>query len=78
MYYDYVEDHPAGWDEVKPVWFDVAQCGTSEVGGGQAGGNFKIASGVWTASFDGEVTAVGGYVSVSPLFVLSIVYSHTI
>ncbi|TID20324.1 hypothetical protein E2P81_ATG07626 [Venturia nashicola] len=62
MYYDFVEDHPAGWDEVKPVWFDVAQCGTSEVGGGQAGANFKIASGSWTASFDGEVMGVGGHI----------------
>lgn len=62
MYYDFVEDHPAGWDEIKPVWFDVAQCGTSEVGGGQAGGDFKIASGAWTANFEGEVMGVGGYV----------------
>jgi hypothetical protein len=62
MYYDYVEDHPSGWDEMKPVWFDVAQCGTSEVGGGQEGSNFKISSGAWTASFDGEVMGVGGHI----------------
>lgn len=62
MYYDFVEDHPAGWDEVKPVWFDAAQCGTSEVSGGQAGANFKIASSTWTANFEGEVMGVGGYV----------------
>jgi hypothetical protein len=26
--YDYVEGHPAGWKNLKPVWFDVANCGT--------------------------------------------------
>lgn len=40
----------------------MAQCGTSEVGGGQAGSNFKIASGTWTASFDGEIMGVGGHI----------------
>jgi hypothetical protein len=62
MYYDYVEDHPSGWDEMKPVWFDVNQCGTSEVGGGTAGSNFKVTSSPWTASFDGEVMGVGGHI----------------
>jgi hypothetical protein len=62
MYYDYVEDHPAGWDEMKPVWFDVNQCGTSEVSGGTAGSNFKVTSSPWTASFEGEVMGVGGHI----------------
>jgi len=62
MYYDYVEDHPAGWDEMKPIWFDVNQCGTSEVGGGSAGSNFKVSSTPWTASFEGEVMGVGGHI----------------
>jgi len=62
MYYDYVEDHPSGYDEMKPVWFDVAQCGISEVGGGTAGSNFKISSSPWTANFEGEVMGVGGHI----------------
>jgi hypothetical protein len=62
MYYDYVEGHPSGWDEIKPVWFDVAQCGTSEVGGGAAGSSFKIASSPWSANFEGEVMGVGGHI----------------
>jgi hypothetical protein len=62
MYYDYVEDHPSGFDEMKPVWFDVAQCGISEVGGGTAGSNFKISSSPWTANFDGEIMGVGGHI----------------
>jgi len=62
MYYDYVEDNMADWDHVKPVWFDVAQCGTSEIGGGTAGSNFKISALPWTANFDGEVLAIGGHI----------------
>jgi hypothetical protein len=62
MYYDYVEDHPAGWDEMKPVWFDVAQCGTSEVGGRSPGANFQVSSSPWTANFEGEVMGVGGHI----------------
>jgi hypothetical protein len=62
MYYDYVEGHPSGWGEIKPVWFDIAQCGTSEVGGRTAGSNFKISSSPWIANFDGEVLGVGGHI----------------
>jgi len=62
MYYDYVEDHPAGFGEVKPVWFDVAQCGTSEIGGGTAGSKFTISALPWTANFDGEVLSIGGHI----------------
>jgi hypothetical protein len=62
MYYDYVEDHPSGWDEVKPVWFDVAQCGTSEIGGGSAGSKFTISSLPWTANFEGEILGIGGHI----------------
>jgi hypothetical protein len=29
--YDYVEGHPSGWKSLKPVWFDVANCGTRYV-----------------------------------------------
>jgi len=62
MYYDYVEDHPAGWGEVKPVWFDVAQCGTSEIGGGSAGSKFTISALPWSANFEGDVLSIGGHI----------------
>jgi len=62
MYYDYVDGHPEGWEEIKPVWFDVAQCGTSEVGGRSAGSAFAISASPWTANFDGEVMGVGGHI----------------
>jgi hypothetical protein len=62
MYYDYVEGKPAGFAQIKPVWFDVAQCGTSEIGGGSAGSAFKISSSPWIANFEGEVMGVGGHI----------------
>jgi len=61
MYYDYVDGHPAGYSEVKPVWFDVAQCGTSEVPGGSANTKFDIKATTWTANFDGEIIQAGGH-----------------
>lgn len=62
MYYDYVEGDTQGWEEVKPVWFDVAQCGTSEIGGGSAGSKFTISALPWTANFEGEVLSIGGHI----------------
>jgi hypothetical protein len=61
MYYDYVEGHPAHFKEVKPVWFDVAQCGTSEVSGGSPNTKFDIRATTWTANFDGEILHAGGH-----------------
>jgi len=61
MYYDYVEGHPAHFQEVKPVWFDVAQCGISEVGGRTAGAKFDISATPWRANFEGEVLQAGGH-----------------
>jgi hypothetical protein len=26
--YDFVEGHPSGWNNVRPAWLDVANCGT--------------------------------------------------
>jgi len=62
MYYDYVDGTGADWADVKPVWFDVAQCGTSEVGGGTAGSSFQISSLPWSANFDGEILSMGGHI----------------
>ena len=42
IYYDYIDGHPAGMEEVKPVWLDAAQCGTSEIGGRSAGAKFDF------------------------------------
>lgn len=61
MYYDYVDGHPSNFQEVKPVWFDVAQCGISEVNGRTPGAKFKISAGAWKANFNGEVLQAGGH-----------------
>src|SRR3954468_24440428 len=61
MYYDYIDGHPAHFKEVKPVWFDVAQCGISEVNGRTPGAKFNINAGAWRANFDGEVLQAGGH-----------------
>ena len=61
MYYDFVEGHPSHFGEVKPVWFDVAQCGISEVSGGSPGSKFDVKALPWTANFDGEIVHAGGH-----------------
>jgi hypothetical protein len=42
IYYDYVDGHPNHMEEVKPVWLDAAQCGTSEISGRSAGSKFDF------------------------------------
>jgi hypothetical protein len=61
IYYDYVDGHPAAMSEVKPVWLDAFQCGTSEVSGRTPGAKFDFASTPWVANFDGEVLGAGGH-----------------
>jgi hypothetical protein len=61
IYYDYVEGHPADFIEVKPVWLDAMQCGTSEVSGRSANSKFDFSSTPWTANFEGEVLGTGGH-----------------
>jgi len=61
MYYDYVDGRPANYKEVKPVWFDVAQCGTSEVSGRAPGSKFDVKATTWSANFEGEVLHAGGH-----------------
>jgi hypothetical protein len=61
MYYDYVDEIPRDFEEVKPVWLDAAQCGTSERSGGSAGSSFSIGSLPWIANFEGDILGVGGH-----------------
>lgn len=43
MTYDIVEGPlPDGWRDLKPVWFDANQCGTSEVHPPQQTGQFRL------------------------------------
>ncbi|QDS75297.1 hypothetical protein FKW77_001278 [Venturia effusa] len=61
IYYDYVDGHPAGFGEVKPVWMDAAQCGTSEVSGRGPNARFDFKSPPWITNFEGEVMGAGGH-----------------
>jgi hypothetical protein len=63
MTYDVIDGPlPPGWKDVKTVWFDAKQCGTSEVQPPRQSGSFTITSGNWVPNFEGEVLAVGGHV----------------
>lgn len=57
MTYDYVEGQPAGFDDVRVIWFDIDQCGLSEVvpNASQQSGKFAISGVPWTTTVDGEV-----------------------
>jgi len=62
MYYDILPGKlPAGWKDVKPVWFDANQCGTSEVSAKKQSGSYNVPSGTWKPNFDGEVIVIGGH-----------------
>jgi hypothetical protein len=58
--YDYIEGHPKGYDNVKPVWLDVKQCGTSEVVSPHKDNIFSIGSD-WTSDISGEILGAGGH-----------------
>ncbi|QDS72079.1 hypothetical protein FKW77_003155 [Venturia effusa] len=62
MTYDFVDGPlPSGWREVKNVWFDVNECGTSEVNPLKQSGKYTITSKPWTPNFEGEILGVGGH-----------------
>jgi hypothetical protein len=59
--YDFVPGHPADYDDMKPVWFDVAQCLTSEWPAPYDTGRYTIPSTFWQPDFEGDVMAVAGH-----------------
>jgi hypothetical protein len=61
MYYDYVDGIRKDWDEVKPVWFDVAQCAFSEVFPPKQDGKFTVTASPWVANINGKVIGMGGH-----------------
>jgi hypothetical protein len=61
MTYDVVKGHPAGIDNIKVVWFDVAQCGASEVLPMAQTGKWEIAAKSWEPTFEGEIIAAAGH-----------------
>ncbi|KAF2435222.1 hypothetical protein EJ08DRAFT_730321 [Tothia fuscella] len=61
MTFDYVPGDGAGFDDMRPVWFDAAQCSTSEVKAPKQSGAFMVAAKAWTANFEGEVVGSAGH-----------------
>lgn len=59
--YDYVDGYPEGYDDMRPVWFDVDQCGTSEAKPPVQEGNYTIKAPVWKATIDGEILGAAGH-----------------
>jgi hypothetical protein len=57
--YDFVPGHPFK-DEIKPVWLDVRQCGSSEANPPVGQPVFKMDYN-WTAAYDGEVIGAVGH-----------------
>lgn len=61
MTYDYVDGWPSNMDDMRPVWFDVDQCGLSEASPKSQSGAFEISAWPWSATLDGEVLGYGGH-----------------
>jgi hypothetical protein len=62
MTYDVLDGAlPAGWRDIKVVWFDANQCGTSEIKPKSQNGKYTITSGTWKPNFNGENMGVGGH-----------------
>jgi len=62
MYYDFFEGGlPSGWKNIRVIWLDANQCGTSEVWPPKQSGQFAVSTSKWTASFEGEIIGVGSH-----------------
>ncbi|KAF1811640.1 hypothetical protein P152DRAFT_514786 [Eremomyces bilateralis CBS 781.70] len=59
--YDYVEGDPEGYADVRPIWFDIVKCGTSELPSPRDSDSFEITSPPWTPDFDAEIIGFGGH-----------------
>lgn len=58
--YDYVDGHPEGVGNLKSIWFDAAQCGTSEIRPPTSSGQFTVTAD-WIANLEGEILGAGGH-----------------
>jgi hypothetical protein len=62
MVYDFLDGPlPKGWMDVKPIWIDVNQCGTSEVRPLKEMGSFTIESRPWVPNFEGKILEAMGH-----------------
>jgi hypothetical protein len=61
--YDFLPTHPADYDDMKPIWFDLAQCGDSEVQPPKQSGNWTKDY-TWTSSLSGEILGTAGVCTI--------------
>ena len=59
--YDFLDGIAPGYDDMRPVWFDVAQCLTSEWPAPYNDGNYTVQSMIWKANFEGEIIGAAGH-----------------
>src|SRR5690606_38815414 len=57
--YKFVPGDAPGFKPARPVWLDVAQCGTSEVAAKT--GKYTINSQPWTSTINGKLLGGGGH-----------------
>jgi Stress up-regulated Nod 19 len=59
--YDIMPENTPGMSNMKPVWFDIAQCLTSDYPPLKQDGSFQITAPTWIADFDGEILGLAGH-----------------
>src|SRR5918998_2884766 len=59
MHYEWVPASTAGMTNVEPIWFDLAQCGFSEIS--RPAGPSQ-ASWTWTVNRPGNIVTIGGHI----------------
>lgn len=62
MAYDIIDGAlPAGWSDIKAIWLDANNCGSSVVHSPQEKGTFTITSKPWILNVEGEIMSLGGH-----------------
>ena len=59
--WDYIPGAQPQMDDMRPVWFDVAQCLTSDVAAPHQTGKFTLTAPTWEANFEGEILGAAGH-----------------
>lgn len=59
--YDTVPNQTQGISSIRPVWFDIAQCMTSDYPPMKQNGAFTVEAPGWVADFDGEILGSAGH-----------------
>lgn len=59
--FDIVDGKRDDYDDMRPVWFDIAQCLTSDVPPPKQRGGFTISAPVWNPTFEGTAIGAAGH-----------------